>query len=289
LEKRKQLDITQVARPFGPFRDKVIARFDELAALGNFANGRDVETISKDIAKSILETKKSVGQPLVVTETIVVDKIDQMITERRSRAQASAHSTNATARPPASLSTPLVQYNLPTRSAPKTSADTKTNANTKTNENVKTAPSDNTSTTAAADSYATGNGSSSDDDDDDTRPTGRLPKRDAGVSDEVWRQLQEDMHKAEEEEKERKRLEEEAEKLKEWLKKCADAKREAELREIERKKEELQEKLRREAEERAKLKRSGRCPMGYQWIKQSGGYRCAGGSHWVPDSQMKSL
>jgi hypothetical protein len=29
--------------------------------------------------------------------------------------------------------------------------------------------------------------------------------------------------------------------------------------------------------------------MGYDWIKQVGGYRCAGGSHWVPDAQMKSL
>lgn len=97
------------------------------------------------------------------------------------------------------------------------------------------------------------------------------------------------MRKAEEEEKERKRLEEEGEKLKEWLKKCADAKREVELKEIERKKRALQDKMRREAEERAKLKKSGRCPMGYSWIKQTGGYRCAGGSLWVPDSQVKSM
>jgi len=290
LAKKKQLDITQVARPFGPFRDKAIAKFDELAALGNFANGRDVETISKDIVKSMMETKKSAGQALVVTETTVFDKIDQMIAERKSRAQASAHPSNVTARPRASLSTPPVQFDLPTRSAPKMNAGTKTNADTKNNENTKTASSDNAPTTAATDPHASGAGSSSDDDDDDDTPSTRRPtKRDAGVSDEVWRQLREDIRKAEEEEKERKRLEEEAEKLKQWLKKCADAKREAELREIERKKQELQEKLRREAEERAKLKRSGRCPMGYQWIRQSGGYRCAGGSHWVPDSQRKSL
>jgi hypothetical protein len=290
LEKKKHFDITQVTRPFGPFRDKVIAKFDELAALGNFANGRDVETIAKDIAKSTWEPKKSTGQARVITETTVLDKIDQMIAERKSRAQAPAFSSNSTNRPRASLSTPPVQFDLPTRSAPKMNADTKTNADTQQNENTKTASSNNTPTMAATDPHASGTGSSSDDDDDDDTPTTRrTSKRDAGVSDEVWRQLQEDIRKAEEEEKERKRLEEEAEKPKQWLQKCADAKREAELREIERKKQELQEKLRRETEERAKLKRSGRCPMGYQWIRQSGGYRCAGGSHWVPDSQMKSL
>ena len=278
LERKTQLDTTQVTRPFGPFRDKVVAKFDELAALGNFANGRDVDTISKDITKSIMQTKTSAGQALVVTETTVVDKIDQMIAERKWRARGSTHSKTTSAKPRASPSAPPMQTDLPTRSAPKINADT------------RASPVGRSPTTAADDPHASGAGSSSDDDDDDDIPsTDRLAKRDAGVSDEVWRQLKEDMRKAEEEEKERKRLEEEAEKLKQWLKKCADAKREAELKEIERKKKELQEKLRREAEERAKLKRSGRCPMGYQWIRQSGGYRCAGGSHWVPDSQMRSL
>lgn len=280
LEREEQLDITQVARPFGPFRDKVIAKFDELAALANFANGRDVVTISNDIAGSIFQIKKPAGQALVVTETIVVDKIDQMIAERKWRAQGSVQSNIVSAKPRASPSAPPMQADLPIRFAPKMNA------------NTKAPPADNTPSTAADDPHASGAGSSSDNDDDDddgTPSTGRSAKRDAGVSDEVWRQLQEDLRKAEEEEKERKRLEEEAEKLKQWLKKCADAKREAELKGIERKKQELQEKLRREAEERAKLKRSGRCPMGYQWIRQSGGYRCAGGSHWIPDSQMKSL
>jgi hypothetical protein len=278
LEKRKHLDIAQVAQPFGPFREKVVAKFDELAALGNFANGRDVETISKGIAKSIMQTKKSVGELLVVTETTVVDQIDQMIAERKWRAQASTNSATAASKCRASPSTPLMQSDLPIRSAPKM------------NTGTKTAPTDGIPTTTVDDPHVSGNSSSSDDDDDDDKPsTKRSPRRDAGVSDEVWRQLQEDLRKAEEEEKERQRLEEEAEKLRQWLKKCADAKREAVLKEIERKKQELQDKLRREAEERAKLQRSGRCPMGYAWIKQSGGYRCAGGSHWVPDSQMKSL
>jgi hypothetical protein len=28
------------------------------------------------------------------------------------------------------------------------------------------------------------------------------------------------------------------------------------------------------------------CPRGFHWIPQNGGYRCAGGSHWVNDSDL---
>ena len=42
----------------------------------------------------------------------------------------------------------------------------------------------------------------------------------------------------------------------------------------------------REAEMRKKLELEGRCPVGYHWIRQQGGWRCAGGSHYVPDGEM---
>jgi hypothetical protein len=304
LETRKQLDISQVTRPFGPFRNKAISKFEDLAAVGNFAHGRDVETICKDIAKSILQTKKSAGQSLVVTETLVIDKIDNMIKERTSRAQASMYSSGPATTPPVSTGMPSAQTNLPTRSDPKLNTNTNANTNTKSNTNAKSSTNTNSNTnsnmdtqrsaaktefTTAPNSPQASNRDPSSDDDNGLHSNTGSPKRDAGVADEVWRQLQEDRRKAKAEENERKRLEEEAEKLKQWLKKCADAKREAELREIERKKQELKEKMRREAEERAKLKRSGKCPMGYEWIKQAGGYRCAGGSHWVSDAQAKSF
>ncbi|RDW71858.1 hypothetical protein BP5796_07892 [Coleophoma crateriformis] len=50
-----------------------------------------------------------------------------------------------------------------------------------------------------------------------------------------------------------------------------------------------QERARKEAEERAqeKLRRTGVCVQGFRWVKQLGGYRCAGGSHFVSDAQLE--
>ncbi|EKM60623.1 uncharacterized protein PHACADRAFT_133236 [Phanerochaete carnosa HHB-10118-sp] len=46
--------------------------------------------------------------------------------------------------------------------------------------------------------------------------------------------------------------------------------------------------LEEEKEQRAqkKLKQMGLCSAGYEWVKQTGGYRCKGGSHWVSDSEL---
>ena len=43
---------------------------------------------------------------------------------------------------------------------------------------------------------------------------------------------------------------------------------------------------RREQAALAKLREMGVCEAGFQWIKVGGGYRCAGGSHYVPNSAL---
>jgi len=48
-----------------------------------------------------------------------------------------------------------------------------------------------------------------------------------------------------------------------------------------------QERLReKEVKAQRKLEKMGVCCAGFQWIKQPGGYRCAGGSHFVGDAQL---
>ncbi|KAK0214970.1 P-loop containing nucleoside triphosphate hydrolase protein [Armillaria fumosa] len=150
--------------------------------------------------------------------------------------------------------------------------------------------------------------------------------RDPGVSDAVWNQLQldkaaeieaakrleEDIRKAEEakaeavrkeaEEKERAHQLElaaarERDLLKQQeLKRQREAQRFKELRaRKERERLEAELKARREAEEKAreedqkaqaKLSQMGMCVAGYLWIKQSSGYRCAGGYHFVSNGEL---
>ncbi|KAJ4320700.1 hypothetical protein N0V84_005764 [Fusarium piperis] len=102
--------------------------------------------------------------------------------------------------------------------------------------------------------------------------------RDPGVSDAVWEQLQRDKEKEAQEEKELHRL-------KKAQKDASDADRERLVREIL-----AEEDRRRKVEARkAKLQRQGICPAGFNWIKQDGGYRCAGGAHWVPNEAIDKL
>lgn len=148
--------------------------------------------------------------------------------------------------------------------------------------------------------------------------------RDAGVSDAVWQQLQKDKMDAiiqnqraaqriQEQEQAHllaleaeKRAEEEAAKLREIQAKNeaealellrlreqariremeAKAERERIRREWERRQQEEQERVRKEQRAQSRLRQMGVCVAGFMWIKQSGGYRCAGGTHWVGDSQL---
>lgn len=49
-----------------------------------------------------------------------------------------------------------------------------------------------------------------------------------------------------------------------------------------------EEKKKREEERiQQKLRNLGVCVQGFPWIKQSSGYRCAGGFHFIPDFQLR--
>ena len=65
---------------------------------------------------------------------------------------------------------------------------------------------------------------------------------------------------------------------------------EAKLREQQRARQQAEEKHRQELREKQaiqeKLRRISPCPMGFQWSKVGGGWRCGGGSHFVSNAQL---
>ena len=55
----------------------------------------------------------------------------------------------------------------------------------------------------------------------------------------------------------------------------------------------IQVRLKQKSEEEArcqqKLLMMGRCPMNFEWLKEDGGWRCAGGSHWVSEADVEQF
>ncbi|CZR59903.1 uncharacterized protein PAC_09797 [Phialocephala subalpina] len=63
------------------------------------------------------------------------------------------------------------------------------------------------------------------------------------------------------------------------------AERERVEKEFERRRK-AEERKRKEAKAQAKWRKIGICPAGFQWIKQSSGYRRSARAHWVDDAQL---
>jgi len=149
--------------------------------------------------------------------------------------------------------------------------------------------------------------------------------RDAGVPHEIWNKLQEAkrlardrsakleqgrlayeeyLRKREREEEEaRIRYQAELERIRREMEseQQAIALRLAEEQERKRKEAELEELKQREAEEarrremmkkeeemKQRLRQISPCPAGFNWYREGGGWRCAGGSHFVSDQQLNS-
>ncbi|KAK6193303.1 hypothetical protein LQW54_012604 [Pestalotiopsis sp. IQ-011] len=253
-KKRVTLDISILEVPTPLLRAQLTTLFSSLFVQPNWASARDVKTLAMEIFKKTIKTKCAQGSKVfVVTDEIVLGEIQSMHQERAKRNTQAAFSTRD------------VGHDI---SAHASRPDMSSNVAKATSVGVNSHPEDEDS------------GEPSDDADDAQKSTnrqvpvvnGRQARRDAGVSDEVWDQLQRDAQAA------RERVEE-IEKLRRESETASEARRDQIVKR-------LLDEERRQAEELAKqkaLKQRGVCPMGYDWIKQATGYRCAGGSHFVAD------
>ncbi|KAI0869260.1 P-loop containing nucleoside triphosphate hydrolase protein [Hypoxylon argillaceum] len=271
----KKLDTTQVEA--SPTLDsKLLNLFGTLAQTESWGNARDVQTLAKSIfAKTIKAKTKTPTQ--VVTDETVLDAMNKMINERSSRAAALRRTPH-----PSALLPTQTQFNYREPTRPAISITTTTEPTMELEKEEDSAPEQT-----------------------NERPkANQVARRDAGVSDEVWEQLQRDKEAAEKRQRELAESRQKAAELErqvraqeEELKRQRDdaARREA-LRKLEliriahdlaeRERREKEERMKREQEVRTRLKQMGRCPVGYEWIQQAGGYRCAGGSHYMTDQEL---
>ncbi|KAI0459614.1 P-loop containing nucleoside triphosphate hydrolase protein [Xylaria acuta] len=256
---------------------KLLNLFGALAQTPSWGNARDVQTLAKKIFGKTIKTKTE-KPTKVATEAAVLDAINQMIEERSKRGTAlNSNPHQGTVLP---MQTQF-DYREPPRTEVSTTTATKTAAEREKEEDIP--PEQSTA----------------------NPKTKQVARRDAGVSDEVWQQLQRDKDAAEKrqhelaaarqkaaelerqvrtQEEELKRQRDDDAARREVLRKLELIRIERDLAERERR--EREERVRKEAEVKARLKKMGRCPMGYEWIPQAGGYRCAGGSHYMTNGEL---
>ncbi|GKZ94891.1 hypothetical protein AnigIFM59636_008622 [Aspergillus niger] len=258
-----QVDQAVVRQPDSQFRSRILASFEYLSLLPGWGNGRDVKTISDTIIRRVFSSPLVEGQTrMVITEEMVSDIFQSAIHERQLRATATVPNL------PTSHAAMQATAGPPHVAPPSTAASW-----AKQQDSPLTPP----------------------DTDSDATPTEAdlSGPRDPGVSDEVWNKLQADLkhHKARinhdaeiisEEKVLRKKLDSDSEMPDE------DERRQYEehVRRLAQKRVEIEERKKKEEEAQRKLREMGVCPVGYRWIPQASGYRCAGGSHFVSSAQL---
>lgn len=240
LKPKGKLDLSALELMDPQLESDLLEGFKKLAELKGWANARDVETLAKSIFGKVIKR----GDGLVVSGDIVKGELDAMYEERKKRDGVG----------------PRVAAHYPVQSRGFEPPGPATSTSTKTSTSASGAPPDGKP------------------DEPKTKASGKgeASVRDAGVSDEVWEQLEQDKQ-AEAARKKR------AESLKRKLAtEASEALRQRIVDELIKE----EERMEKEAEEKKKLKERGLCPMGYEWIRQGDGYRCAGGSHFVGDGEM---
>ena len=276
--------------------------FDKLSGLPSWGNARDVITISKRMTRAAIENSLSSppqqsGSPITLSAQDALACMRDTLRDLRERGNVPQNpSSFAHSHPPPPIQSP------PTAAPP----SIKTTSTTKQSTNVTPPEQPPPESVQEAEEEESA-------------------ERDSGVTDVVWKQLQADKAAAIEEQKRReeavervqkelreaqeaqeraqrviaraleevrladmKRQQEIMKKLEEERLREAAARAERARKAAELKAKEEAERSRRQQEAKAqeKLRHMGVCPVGYRWIKQAGGYRCAGGSHFVTDSQL---
>lgn len=256
---KNKLDLGCLVTPSPGFSSFVTREFEKLSAQANWASARDVQSLEKKIFAEILKANSSPTQDLLLTEDMVKQTMGAMLGEREARSRAA----------PMTLDLSQLVPQEPRTAQPPPPRQTTTTVETTTAVEVAQAepepeevPGEDQKIEVVLD-----------------EPARRRPAvRDAGVSGAVWEQLQRGQ-RAED------AREEEYQQLKEKAKTASSAARDAIVKRLV----EEEGRRRKELERKKKLEMAGMCPMGYHWIEQGGGYRCAGGSHFVSKGELAAM
>ena len=309
LKKRKHLDSVVLDSASAAFQQELWKRFKVLTSLTNWANARDVGTLAKSVFGHLLRTADpNSPAPMRLDETTVLNALDAMITERSKRAKD------------LNSNFPLQPHLLTQTAAPRTrNAPPPPNVATQIGQplpQTKDPPPEEQGPEAAS-SEPRDPGVS-----DEAWVRLQLDKQAVAAHNKHYHELlacqaETKAEHARKQEEDEQRLRQEDQRQEELQRRSSAAeeaqatrlaaeadeekrrleqdrlrrelerrRREEELARLERERRAAEEARQKDAEAQRKLRTLGLCIAGFRWIKQAGGYRCAGGSHYVSDAQL---
>lgn len=254
---KKELDLSALEELADSSRDMLATLFEQLSQQDSWASARDVKEIATATFRNA--TRHVKNGTVTITLAIVEAELRRMLQDRIGRSQNVSMP----------LSTRFGPLHEPVPRLLDSSIDPGVSIATRQSTALKSPspdPEDHEPSVQAPRMVG---------DADSVRKQGI---RDAGVTDEEWDQLQRDREAEDQQEQEYQDL----------LKAQQEAREEDRQKILKRLLEE-EERRRKAAEARKKLETFGMCPAGYHWIKQSGGYRCAGGSHFMSEAALEQL
>lgn len=298
LQKKENapLDLTIIDPLSERLRQQILQCFRRLSLLESWGNARDVKSLAKSIFQALVSTAAPPITSLVLTEAVMVQTLQDMLDERSRRSEAAGTNRFKASRPSLPAPNPQTQDHIPpTARGPNLATNTPSSSGATNMDKQGDRPKQ------------TKEKSEPRIEPEDSLDSIFKAKRDEGVADEVWEQLERDKHAMVAKEREFRRMQDEKRQYEDTIKEsiraekaaadeeerriCEQARIAAELERRRRDKElaALETERLKETERRKKLRTLGPCPMGYQWIKQASGYRCAGGSHVLADADVDAF
>ncbi|KAM3466603.1 hypothetical protein NHJ6243_000658 [Beauveria neobassiana] len=262
------MQIDCLEQPSAEFQADMYALFGCLSTQASWGNARDIETLANAVLQAAMKAASKLEKVvLTVTENIVRAELEKMANERLCRSSVPAEKSTGGMADAFSQLYSAAQHRLPPQLSPDPARASFTAQQSKlapsqeiTNESVPSEPERPVELASTDGNH------------------GRVAIRDMGVSDEIWEQLQLDAQA------EQQREVEYQAKLRAKNEATDEALRERIVKELI----EEEERRQKEAEMKKKLEMEGRCPVGYHWIRQEGGWHCAGGSHFVSEMELKN-
>ncbi|KAJ4292670.1 hypothetical protein N0V90_009333 [Kalmusia sp. IMI 367209] len=294
------LDLTILVTPSSSFQQKLLDLFGKLSELSSWGNARDVKSLAKNMFGTLISNATPPITSLTLTEELVLITMQSMLDERSRRHEAAGTSRFAERAPLAPISQPQ-QQDAPKISGPTTATEQATNTSIK---QELASPKPASEQNPQPQPKEVKNAVQPDSEEPEWFSSIFKAKRDPNVSDAEWEQLERDKHAAVARERDflrlRKEKQDEEKRIEELKQAEFEAVYDEERRKIEQKRIEAElERRRKEAEfielerqrevekkRQEKVRKLGPCPAGYHWIRQGGGYRCAGGMHWLDQSQV---